>query len=1375
MKRWLKRIVLAILLVGVLAIGGAVIFIHTEYGRDVVKSRVEDALTQSFPGGVHVGSLEFGVFGEIVIRDVRIDLPDHRPELIVKEARVDLARMPLLGKSVHVEHLVLDDVTFTVPPPAPPKPETKPSAPGESSSWSIEIDDIELHRGHVIRDPVDVTDLDVAGTLRLNGDELTGVVAATAKVAGQPVSALGTVRIADGAIDVPLARVEALGARVNVIGARLVGGMAHEGAVLAVVPAGALHTLAAVDLPGDAKAVVTIHEGLVASDIVVGTHSARAMVSLDVTKPEVKGLVIANDPRGMAIAAIDARPDSVRGVVSGFFDDLGGAIAVDGTDHGGLLVAGVNGKRIHGGLVADVTRDHDTWEITRSYVDGNVRNLGQLRGEVEAYFSATGRAWPDPDLRIDGSLDGDHAGWGNISMTGLHVAIADLRVPAHPRGRLHVDIDGAADGATPLGSLKLDAHGEGSRDGTGELVIDAHTLATPGATWSGSGGTIAFAHDKITVKGMQTATGTARVGLDGTYDAATDDLSAKIAATDVVLAALAPEMPGTASADLTVSRRGGRWSGGGNLHARGLVVHGEKLDADADLALAGRRVTLHASGTSPSGTAKATLDVDGPRDLTDANAWLALDRRALREASLELDQVTQQGITADGKVTLSSTSAGGAFRITGIQVHGGNVSAQIGVDAAAAGDLAVNASATDGGVANATAVAMIDLPVRLFDPAAWKALGKNALKSATIDVAEQAFDPDVLAKLGVLAPFRGKVSAKVEVATGGTGATADVKLTGFAGGLVIRPIDVAIAGALDQRGLSGTATVSSDGKPLIQALAHSPFTLDYGDIRRAPVTGTITFPDTPAKSLLAIFGRTDIVGGFIGGTVDVAGTFGTPTAHAQLAAHYIEIAQGLAQKKPVVLTEARLDAKWGGVAGSLELVGNEANGGTLRVTADGRPDALSSFAIKLDATKFDLAPLAALAPGPLVAAGGTLDASLEVRGLDPQTGDVRGELHLTNGKLPLAPTIGTVHRAKLDINVANRTIDAKLTARLGQGDITGSGKLVMAGARPSSAEFSLTLAKVSPVGAIEPLISAEVSGQLAYADRWTGKVDIRHGTISIPATSRNAILDAGAPSDMLFVDAPPPIAKPVHRTGPSHPWLVATVDIGATQIDADNLQDFGSGHVVIDGQMVISVGDGIGYDGSISARRGDIELLGRAYQVDHATFTFDGTLDPLLDLSLVHDFQDVSLTADVHGRASAPDLALSSDPSIYTPGQLLGFFLGGEPGGDPASASLDAATGAGASVLSTKVGAEVRKHIPLVKLDVLSYEAGTSTTSGSVRAGIWINHKLFVQYRNRPEHRPDENGNEGDIEYYLPRNWLLQGVVGDQDVDGLDLLHRWRW
>jgi len=127
MRRWLVRIALAAIAIVVLAVAGLAIFVHTGWGRGVLAGEVEDALAAQFPGGVHVGALELGMFGEIVIRDLRIDRPDHQPELVVREVRIGLARWPLLGKTVRIDRLELDGVTATVPPPAPSAPARPPS------------------------------------------------------------------------------------------------------------------------------------------------------------------------------------------------------------------------------------------------------------------------------------------------------------------------------------------------------------------------------------------------------------------------------------------------------------------------------------------------------------------------------------------------------------------------------------------------------------------------------------------------------------------------------------------------------------------------------------------------------------------------------------------------------------------------------------------------------------------------------------------------------------------------------------------------------------------------------------------------------------------------------------------------------------------------------------------------------------------------------------------------------------------------------------------------------------------------------------------------------------------------------------------------
>jgi autotransporter translocation and assembly factor TamB len=166
----------------------------------------------------------------------------------------------------------------------------------------------------------------------------------------------------------------------------------------------------------------------------------------------------------------------------------------------------------------------------------------------------------------------------------------------------------------------------------------------------------------------------------------------------------------------------------------------------------------------------------------------------------------------------------------------------------------------------------------------------------------------------------------------------------------------------------------------------------------------------------------------------------------------------------------------------------------------------------------------------------------------------------------------------------------------------------------------------------------------------------------------------------------------------------------------------------------------------------------------------------VLDVRILHDFPDVTTITEVRGRMSKPELQMSSQPGTYSQAELLGFLLGGEPGGDPnaAPSGQDKVEGAGASFLANQIGGYVKKSLP-VDIDVLKYESASATSSAAVMVGTWITHTLFFAYREHINARPDENAGEGEVEYWIKRRLMLQGTIGDRGYDGVDLLWRRRW
>jgi autotransporter translocation and assembly factor TamB len=197
-------------------------------------------------------------------------------------------------------------------------------------------------------------------------------------------------------------------------------------------------------------------------------------------------------------------------------------------------------------------------------------------------------------------------------------------------------------------------------------------------------------------------------------------------------------------------------------------------------------------------------------------------------------------------------------------------------------------------------------------------------------------------------------------------------------------------------------------------------------------------------------------------------------------------------------------------------------------------------------------------------------------------------------------------------------------------------------------------------------------------------------------------------------------------------------------------------------------------EGNLRVSRGQVELFDRFWRLDRAQVRFDGVFDPVVDVQLVYDFPQLTLYAEVRDRLSDPELILRSDPPTYTEGQLFGFLLGGKPGTETDREPRANAAGVAAGFLGKRVGDYVDDYLP-VKVDVLRYEAASAGSAASLTVGKWLTDKLFLAYRRRLEARPGKNSGEAELEYWLNRNILAEGVAGDRGVHGLDLLWIRRW
>jgi translocation and assembly module TamB len=1121
-----------------------------------------------------------------------------------------------------------------------------------------------------------------------------------------------------------------------------------------------------------------------------------------------------------------------------------------------------------------LTLEHGTLIASTADAKRATQGLAPLRGALSANLTAEGPLTPTLDLAVAGHANGRRLRFNDISAAAFQFRIDATHIPSKPVGSARLEVSDLRRADMELGGLTLAA---GNRpDGkvqvslrskpkqapwlvdldalvtTGETIVvdlQRHKVrAAGGSVWQGATGQLTIGPKQIELRDFSSKTSGGSIAAAATFVRAgrhAGDLTAKLDAT-LEMKNLEKAYRGHADAHVDVARTAGRFAGSITAKATGVALDPKSpilLDADAKIvAQAGQLLANIDVASSKAGGAKIALDIGAPKDITNAKAWSKLDRSALHTAKLELDKINLEEIakafglepmkgTVDGSLQLEAATAGGTIKVRGVELRQtkdlGKIQADVKLEQLALDELKATVSAkldplpaavaakdvTQDGAARLYADAQFKTPDRLFDVTAWKRLGANAFRGASLRAERLAFQPGTLERLGIVSDLRGELAIGAEVDAGMKAARFSVNLHGLRGGMFAKPIAATVSGVLDDKSSRVIASVHAQNITLMRVSASVPLTLDEmranpQAARTAPLTGTATIEHVPAVTLLGVLGTSQISSGMLDGTVKLGGTVAKPTVDAKLVARDVSVPpESTKQTQSIkILTIA---AKWDGERGKVAIDGDQTGGGMLRLRGEGSPADLSKVSASIEAHRLDLAPLVAFMPGPAGGLGGRMDAKFAMTGADPRTTDLSGSLHITNGRIPIAPAVGTLFKGDVKVDIRNHALDVALTGKLGRGDLKLQAHAPLEGATPKNGTLTLSIHKVQLIGTTEPILTGVITANVARVDEvWQADVRINKMTVKVPPEKGTKLSPVGAPNDLVYggekihhgvkkgkdaphgftkedgsgtadlttpgdLKTPSQVAGPVaKRRAPGDPVAVMKVTIRNVFVEAKEVRG------LLGGNLRIAIADNqeVGITGFVSLTRGVLDLFSRHYQVDKANLQFDGSPDPVLDVRITHDFPEVTTITEVGGRMSKPKLALSSQPAQYTQAELLGFLLGGEPGGDPENApsTSERVAGAGASFVSNKVGGYVKKALP-VDIDVLRYEAASSTSSAAVTVGTWLTDTLFLAYRQHLEARPDENAGEGEVEYWIRRRLVLEAVVGDRGVNGLDLLWRRRW
>ncbi|MEO8550146.1 MAG: AsmA family protein, partial [Kofleriaceae bacterium] len=534
--RWVKRIALGLLALIVLAVVGVLVYVHTDAGRNKIRSIGNQQLANIFTGGGSIGKVEGTPFGDLILKDVVINGPDAKPAITVKTLHVSVSIFDLVHRDVKLKEVLAEDLdvaikrdpdgTFPISrllKPAKKEPAKEKIKNPETSPWNIDLNDVTVLRGHVMIDTgqpdlgvVNLDDVVIEANAQLHGSgtRTAGLrLGATWRERKVPLSILGAIRddaeqtiaphlaVSMGGVTVAaanLALVKALPGKLPGFSGTLVIA-APKAAVAALVPR--------IDLPGDVALSITAKgaaNSVIPIEIAgnVGEAKLKANVGADLEKMHLTGTLETSE---IDAAKLTHGRVIATGAVAATFDVMPGApgelptVKAKLTAHGSyqqipraelsavleshgqeasttIEIAGPAKAK----LEAAITRAGQTIHLDRALLVAAVADpmrasggKAPVHGALDLKLAASGQLSPSPDLAIKGAVNGKKLRMQDLSASTLALAIDGTHLPSQPQGSASLVMTDVVRGEMQLGKLQLGA--KSRSDGR----IAVHLTSTP--------------------------------------------------------------------------------------------------------------------------------------------------------------------------------------------------------------------------------------------------------------------------------------------------------------------------------------------------------------------------------------------------------------------------------------------------------------------------------------------------------------------------------------------------------------------------------------------------------------------------------------------------------------------------------------------------------------------------------------------------------------------------------------------------------------------------------------------------------------------------------------------------------------------------------
>ncbi|MGH7769641.1 MAG: translocation/assembly module TamB domain-containing protein [Candidatus Binatia bacterium] len=371
---------------------------------------------------------------------------------------------------------------------------------------------------------------------------------------------------------------------------------------------------------------------------------------------------------------------------------------------------------------------------------------------------------------------------------------------------------------------------------------------------------------------------------------------------------------------------------------------------------------------------------------------------------------------------------------------------------------------------------------------------------------------------------------------------------------------------------------------------------------------------------------------------------------------------------------------------------------------------------------------------------------------------------------------------------AGKASITRLSARSGQGRLTGSGQLGIAEYKLESVNVTLQAEDFQVINTRE--YKAGATGKLTMSGSLQGP--LVRGDLTLVRTNLQ-------PDLTRFQKKGPPPPDPTITVVKTSQELTAsqqtaeTVQKKAQAAESPLFQRLGldvtvrvphgtwvnldEGSIDLTGDIRIKKqpgGEPI-VSGALQSVRGWYTFQGRKFELERGEVVFTGggkTIEPRLDIVARYKAADHLVYLVIGGTPKEPTLNLRSEPPLEQ-ADILSVLLFGKPAGELNEGQQNVlqaqAIQATASFVASGLRNSVARKLGVDSLDVM---VGTAGTPGKVAVGKYVKENVYV---SAAQQLGGEKQQEYSVEYHITPNWQLKGSTESGRNSGVDLFWHKRY